>query len=54
MEGAIEDEAAFFEHKECRVGVCMTFRERNHAAKLRIEAMGAEGESILQAVSDKD
>ena len=35
MEGAVEDQAAFFEHEEGGVGVGLALGERNHAVRVR-------------------
>ena len=47
MEGAVEDEAAFFEHEEGCAGVGFAFGEGNHAALLGVEVVVAEGEGVL-------
>jgi hypothetical protein len=66
VEGAVEDQAAFFEHEEGGVGVgpgLWADELGDHVAFKRgrsspfgrdIEAVGAEGESVLQAVGDED
>src|ERR1035437_8464397 len=54
MEGAVEDEASFFEHEEGGGGVGYAFGEGNHAALLGVEAVVAEEEGVLDAVGDHD
>ena len=53
VEGAVEDEAAFFKHEEGGVGVGLAFWEGYHAALVGVEAVCAEGEGVLEAVGDE-
>ena len=53
VEGAIEDEAAFFEHEEGGIGVGVAGGERDHATPFGVVAVIAEGEGVLQAMGDE-
>jgi hypothetical protein len=50
MEGAVKDETSRFEHQEGGVQVDLSIGKRDHAILIRIEAVSAHCESVLQAV----
>jgi hypothetical protein len=54
VEGAREDEAAFFKHEVGGAGIEVALGKRNHVLLFGVPGVRGEGEGVLQAVGDDE